>query len=219
MPSLALQSFQANRKDADALVAMHATLSIPPGTGTDLQPLNKAVVVFVCAAWESYCEDLVDEAIGHIVADCSDHTKLPEKLRLHIAKKAKDDLNHLSPWDLAGDGWTKLIQSNASAFVKDWTGSWHTPKPDPVDALFLGCLGVPKISNSWEWPGCKSYDAREKLKQFVKLRGDIAHRLTANAATLKQDGLDFSLHVDQLAAITDKEIGNHLVTVTGKTYW
>jgi hypothetical protein len=219
MPSLAIQSFQANRKDADALVTMYAQLSMLSVAIPDLTPLNKAVVVFVCAAWESYCEDLVDEAVRHIVADCPDHTKLPKGLRLLIAKQAKDDLNPLSPWDLAADGWKTLIANNASTYIKSWTGKWHTPKPVPVDELFLKCLGVTDISNRWTWPGCTSYDARRKLDEFVVLRGDIAHRLTADPALLKQQGLDFASHVDQLASITDREIGKHLMTITGKTYW
>lgn len=220
MSSNAFTTFQENRKDADALLDLHEEKSgDKPGRKFGVAPLNKAVIVFVCAAWEAYCEDVIAEAIDHIVADCSDPKLLPKELRKHVAAQVRLDKNETAPWDLAMDGWKQMLKTNAAQFTVNLTGRWNTPKPAQVQELFLKSLGIVDITVGWSWQNCDNYTARKKLDDFVALRGAIAHRLSADKAVHKAQGVDFAAHVERLASIIDQTIGNYLFAVTGKRYW
>jgi len=220
MPSKALITFQENRKDADALLELHEEKSgDKPGRKFNVAHLNKAVVVFVCAAWEAYCEDIIAEAIEHIVADCSDPKLLPKELRKHIAAQVRSDKNEIAPWDLAMDGWKQLLKANATQFTVSLTGRWNTPKPTQVQELFLKSLGIADITAGWSWQNCDNYTARKKLDEFVTLRGAIAHRLSADKPVHKAQGVDFAAHVERLASIIDQLINDYLFQITGKHYW
>ncbi len=79
MPSQARQTLDSNRDDLDRLWEIHEQESgTTRGRKYGVEVLNKAAVVLVCAAWEAYCEDIVQEAIHHLVDDCSDFNKLPD---------------------------------------------------------------------------------------------------------------------------------------------
>ena len=64
MPSNALNTLDANKSDLDRLWWFHGNVAgNTQGRKYGVEVLNKAVVVFVCAAWEAYCEDILLEAI------------------------------------------------------------------------------------------------------------------------------------------------------------
>jgi hypothetical protein len=220
VPSKAFATFQENRKDAEALLDIHEEKSgDKPGRKFGVEPLNKATIVFVCAAWEAYCEDIVAEAIDAIVADCQDPKLLPKELRKHITAQVRQDKNETAPWELAVDGWKQVLKMNAAQFTVNLTGRWSTPKPTQVQELFLKCLGIPDITAAWSWQKCDNYTARKKLDYFVTLRGAIAHRLNDENAVYKKQGVDFAAHVERLASIIDLTIRDYLFAVVGKHLW
>jgi hypothetical protein len=220
MPSTAFTTFQKNREDADALLDFHEEKSgDKPGRKFGVVPLNKAVIVFVCAAWEAYCEDIIAEAIDWIVTDCTDPKLLPKELRKHIAVQVRQDKNETAPWELALDGWKQVLRSNAAQFTVSLTRRWNTPKPPQVQELFLKSLGISDITKGWTWQNCDNYTARKRLDDFVTLRGAIAHRLTADKPVHKAQGVDFAAHVERLAGIIDQVIADYLFGITGKRYW
>jgi len=72
MPSQAKRSFDRNKADIDQLWTIHEDWSeVGTGAGrrpTEVEVLNRAAIVFVAACWEAFVEDLVLEALDHLIA-------------------------------------------------------------------------------------------------------------------------------------------------------
>lgn len=60
---------------------------------------------------------------------------------------------------------------------------FHTPNSRNIKKLFEPILGV-DITDQWEWENFEPKRAREKLDDYIRLRGDVVHR----AVTDKQSG-------------------------------
>ncbi len=220
MPSLARQALANNRSDLDRLWEIHTSESgAAPGRRRGVEVLNKAAVVLVCAAWEAYCEDIVSEAIQHLVTDCSDHTRLPPALRKHVAATIKGSNDGLSPWEMAGDGWRQVVKQNAATLIQKMTGAWHTPKTAPIRDLFAKALGIPDITANWKWPKNPAARVAAELDGLVTLRGEIAHRLRPRNSVHKWHGTRFYNHASRIADKIDAEVSHSLTTATGKVYW
>src|SRR5262245_25819107 len=135
MESKAANSFDENKKDVERLLEIHKELAgDSPGRKWGVAVLNKSAIVLTCAVWEAFIEDLVGEAIKHLLKHLSDPTKLPTALKQEIAKAVKEDKNELSPWNLAGDAWKVKLQSNADQLIAKYTGAWNTPKSAQIKA-------------------------------------------------------------------------------------
>jgi hypothetical protein len=220
MPSKARTTLAANKDDLDRLWELHEQeAGTKPGRKYNVDVLNRAAVVMVCAAWEAYCEDIVTEAIAMIAADCQDPTLLPVYLKTHVARRVKTSPHDHAPWDMAGDGWRTLLSTNASDAVKKLTGSWNTPKTAQVNDLFSTSLGITEISSKWKWAKNPVDATKKKLDDFVSLRGEIAHRLKPTDSVRKKDGTDFYDFVCRLADIIDADVHAVLTAATTKTYW
>jgi hypothetical protein len=115
MPSKAKAIFVSNCADVDRLVEIHKDIAgDAPGRKYGVEVLNKSAIVLICAFWEAYIEDVVAEGLAAIVTNAPDPGSLPEKLRKIVAKSIKTDVNELSPWALAGDGW-KAVSLRSTA--------------------------------------------------------------------------------------------------------
>jgi len=220
MPSKARATLAANKDDLERLWELHGQeAGNTPGRKYNVDVLNRAAVVMVCAAWEAYCEDVVSEAIDTIVADCQDHALLPAYLKTHVSKRIKTAAHDHSAWDMAGNGWRTVLKSNALDVLKKLTGSWNTPKTAQVNDLFSTSLGIVDISSKWKWAKNPIQATKKKLDAFVNLRGEIAHRLKPADSVHKKDGKDFYDFVCRLADIIDAEVHQVLNAATGKNYW
>jgi len=220
MPSKARNTLAANEDDFDRLWGLHEKeAGTTPGRKYNVDVLNRAAVVMVCAAWEAYCEDIVTEAIAIIAADCKDPASLPSCLKTHVGKRIKTSSHDHAAWDMAGDGWRAVVTSNASDAVKKLTGSWNTPKTSQVNDLFNVSLGIIDISAKWKWAKNPAATTGKKLDAFVTLRGEIAHRLKTADSVHKKDGTDFYDFVCRVADIIDTEVHAVVVAATAKNYW
>jgi hypothetical protein len=220
MPSNARKSLEANSGDLERLWEIHGhEAGSAPGRKYGVEVLNKAAVVLVCAAWEAYCEDIVGEAIDHIAADCSDPSKLPKELRTAIANRIRAEKHDHAPWELAGDGWRKILKANAADVAKKLTGAWNTPKMAQIKELFGNALGIDDITKSWTWHKNTVATTTKALDEYVALRGEIAHRLKPVDSVHKKDGQSFYDHISRLADKIDDDVRGVLLAATGKTYW
>jgi RiboL-PSP-HEPN len=220
MPSKARETLAANKDDLERLWKLHEKEVGPTrGRKFNVDVLNRAAVVMVCAAWEAFCEDIVSEAIEIIVKDCKDPVLLPEFLRKFIARKVKDSKHDLAPWEMAGDGWRLVVKNGASEAVKKLTGSWNTPKTAQVNDLFSTSLGIQEISSTWKWQKNSVESTRVRLDEFVTLRGEIAHRLKPANSVHKKDGKEFYEFVSRVADIIETEVHSVIVAATTKKYW
>jgi hypothetical protein len=220
MASKARNTLDANGSDIERLHEIHAQAAGEgKGRKHHVEVLNKAAVVFVCAAWEAFCEDLVQEAIDHLVADCTDPKALPLSLRKAVADAVRTEKHEQAPWEMAGEGWRVLVKSNATKAVQKLTGSWNTPKSGPVRDLFSLALGIPDVTTSWKWHMNPVAETTAFLDKLVARRGQIAHRLSTETPVYKWEGEDFWAHVSRLATIVDAEVAKLLKSSTGKSYW
>lgn len=220
MPSNARATLDANQDDLSRLWELHEQeAGNERGRKYGVEVLNKSAVVLVCAAWEAFCEDIITEAITHIASDCDDITKLPNNLKSHISKVIREAKNDHAPWDMAGDGWKSIVQVNAQAAAQRLTGKWNTPKSPQIKELFDKALGIPDITAEWYWQRNTVEMTTSRLDEYVKLRGEIAHRLKPADSVHKSDGTGFYEHVCRLADKIDASVHAMLHSATGKGYW
>lgn len=165
--------FEAALVDVNNLMDFHAWHG-GDGRGRragNLQSLNKAAVVLLCAAWESYIESILRECAERSIAAAG----APEEMIKPLSKLVGDHIRghkNESAWvSAAGDGWRSLTRS----VIANRVGAFNTPKKGPISEIFSSTLGVKEIDRNWEWHKCPRPMAANRLDDFVKLRGGIAH--------------------------------------------
>ncbi len=219
MPSQAGQSFSENRKDIERLVKIHSDVAgDEAGRKWGVEVLNKSAIVLICATWEAYVEDLVQEGVEHICLYCPNPTQLPVNLQREIADEIKrqSNTNPVSPWKLAANGWQTELRNNLSRLKGLYVQNWNTPKWGNVDLLIEKALGLPQVSSYWKRKALTIAKARKKLDDYVVLRGGIAHRLMPGKTVYKYDATGFLKHVTRLVEFTDNAINRHLHSITGR---
>jgi hypothetical protein len=209
-------SFEQNANDVELLLGVHEFLG-----GTDAgrrgpaeQVLNRSGVVLVCAIWEAYCEDLASEALDHLVTNVSGPDALPVQLRRRVAKELKLDAHELSPWRLAGDGWKRHVTRRLDDLRVDRNRGLNAPKAANIQTLFDGALGIDDITANWFWSNMSRTRARDKLNEYVTLRGEIAHR--GSVPGVQKGRVEgFLNHVARLAAKTDDTVNEFVESQCG----
>lgn len=75
-----------------------------------------------------------------------------------------------------------LADSSIAAFVKskldDEIKRLHNPHSDKTIQLFRDFAGV-DLTDKWKWNNFEAKLVRERLNQYIKLRGDVVHRSRA----------------------------------------
>jgi hypothetical protein len=180
-----------------------------------LQVLNRSGIVLVCAVWEAYCEDLVAEALNHLVNHVSGPGGLPDGLRKLIAKEVRADPHDLAAWALAGDGWKSYVVTRLGKLELERNRGLNTPKAKNIDSLFADGLGMSSLSDAWHWSGMGAPQATRKLDDYVSLRGDIAHRGSATSAVGKNRVRNFLSHATSLVGMTDAAVNDFVASECG----
>jgi hypothetical protein len=79
----------------------------------------------------------------------------------------------------------------------------NTPKTDQIDDLFVRAVGINKVSSRWYWNNMTAQRARDKLDEYVSLRGEVAHRGRAAKTTIqKKQVVAYYSHVRLLVGKT-----------------
>ncbi len=186
MPSQAKLNFDGNRKDVEQFWDIHErAVGSGPGRKHKVEVLNRAVIVFVCACWEAYVEDVLRDALNVMVSAAA-------------------------PANLVADGLRRPLEHAL--------GSFHRPDTRGVKNLFEGALGLVNLHKTWKW-GKLTTNRATDLDALVKLRGRIAHRVTATTAIRKSDGTNALKLVQNLVTKTDAAVAAHLQTIVGTAPW
>lgn len=208
--------FDANAADVNRLLEIHGLVggTDPGRRGPALQVLNRSGVVLVCAIWEAYVEDLAAEALQHLVDHVSAPSHLPKGLRKMVAAELRASKNDLGPWELADDGWKRYLAARLTRFQQARNRGLNTPKASNIESLFSDAIGLERVSADWYWAGMSRDRARQKLNEFVSLRGDIAHR---GAVPGVQRGRveSFLNHVERLVGKTDGTVNAFVLRECG----
>lgn len=211
MPSHAYTRFAESRKDILMLWHIHAEVA---GSGKGRRHradvLNRAAVVFISACWESYVEDVAREAFDSMLEHTSTPTAFPSKVRALAAKQLRESKDERRIWELAGDGWKKVLMDHRDLVLDRWLRDFNTPKAEQVKGLFAGLLNLRDITTNWVWSGMSAEQACAKLNDYIAIRGNIAHRTKHNGVVYKKAGKDFMLHVVKLVDKTDEALAAHV---------
>lgn len=220
MTSLAESSFVNNCEDIDELLRIHAEVSgESPGRRRKLGPLRELTIVLLTAFWEAFCEDLVAEALQHLVAHAPDHQALPVELQKQVARELEADKNALAVWKLAGDGWRTVLADRLESMQELRNRRLSNPGTRQVNDLFRDALGIEGISGSWHWASIGPERAAEKLDEYITIRHEVAHRGSSADRIWKYDINEYYSHVSHLVDRTAAEVARVLADATGVTPW
>jgi len=215
MVSKAWIAFDENADDIRRLLEIHATLGGDArGRRYRLEVLNKSAIILITAIWEAFCEDIAAEALDFLLAQVSTASKLPLALRKRIANDVKADRNELAVWDLAGEGWKARTRSHLNERIR----KLNTPKCQNVDELFEDAIGLAKLSDSWSWSRTPVETSRNKLDDYVSLRGALAHGDKDPRSVTKAEVEEYFEHVRRLAERSGGRINSFITAVTGTDY-
>lgn len=209
MPSQALLSFEKYiRRDVNKLIAAHGQLKSPGMGKQGLGYITRSGVVALCAAWETYIEDVLCETVDWMTHYTSKPQDLPRPTKTFLAKYTREAKNELTPLQLAGNGWKALLNER----VNLETDGLNTPKPGKIDELFRKYTGIDNLSQHWS---C----GPDAIREFVEERGDIAHK-GAKAAYTKISHLEYLRDMITLTIIeTDNFITNDAKSKYGYQIW
>ena len=221
MTSRAETSFVKNCEDIDELLKIHTDITgVTPGRSRKLGALRNSAIVLLTAFWEAFCEDLIAEAVEHVVVHAPNARALPVEVRKQIAKEVADPKNNnLAAWELADDGWRSVLVSRLERLQEQRNRKLNTPKTEQINDLFHDALGIEKISESWHWTQMDAQRAAEKLDEYIIIRHEVAHRGSSADRIWRYDVNDYYSHVWHLVEQTAAETARVLTDVTGVAPW
>lgn len=184
MASQARKAFDANIKDVTALIELYETVVLFAKNNTEktsIEPSDydvvlRSAIVLIVTYWEAYIEDIIQEAVNHLVAKVQSSEELPKELKKTLATEIKKDSHELAVWQLAGEGWRKLLQSRLVNLADARNRSFNTPKAQQTVEFVERALGLEDISLAWSKDDLQPELARKGLDMLVEIRGQIAHR-------------------------------------------
>ncbi len=217
----AVERLIENMKDAERLIEIHENITGDrPGRRWGMAVLNHSGVVLITAFWEAFIEDLAEEAFDFLLTQANGPNAVPKKVRALSTKPLiKENGDTAAVWSLAGDGWRSVLKDHRGELMKRYVGSFNTPKPDSIDALFEGLIGLRRLSACWKWQGQSVDQARNNLIRHINDRGAIAHRGRTEDPIVKDYVLRYRDFVFKLAVKSTNQVAAHLRTVTGKRPW
>jgi len=209
-----------NTQEVARLLELHEeTTGTKPGRRFGVEILNKSAVVLLTACWEAFVEDAASDAFEFILQETTDPSKLPNGVKQRVARLLKEDKHELKVWELAEKGWQNVLHAYQQQMVSAHLGFFHTPKAGNVDQLFEALLDLPNISANWSWKGMSKQRGKQRLTEYIDLRGSIAHRVKAIQAVHKVDVTDYSSFIQHLSVRTANVVRDHLHSLVGKHPW
>ena len=138
--SEASKNFSQSIKDAENLLWCFDKLnSKPPPPETEV--LKRAGLIMVMTAWETYVEDLLQEALEQRLQALRNR-----EIGEFVRSKLQEEINRL-----------------------------HNPGYLRTITLFREYAGV-DLAGYWSWNHCDTESVKNKLGQYLSLRGEIVHR-------------------------------------------
>ena len=216
MPSNSRIAFDKSAEDVERLLEIHADVGgDSKGRRFGLEVLNKSAVVLLTAIWEAYCEDIAAEALEHIVNHVHSAVDLPKELKKRLTQDINSEKNELAMWDLAGDGWKARILARLSSLMEDRNRRLNTPKANQIEELFASAIGLPEVTNAWQWNKMSAPKARAKLDKYVELRGAIAHRGAAASGVKKAQVTEYLQLIRNLVSKTGGQVNSFVKSAVG----
>ncbi len=221
MPSKSRLHFDENANDIHRLIDFYETAEVLCEEKLDSLPTNvdvvlKSALVLLVSFWEAYLEDIVSEAVEHLVSNLPDATNLPKDLKRHLASDLKKEPNELAVWSLSGDGWRELLKKRLQGLREARNRNFNTPKSIQTGDFLEKSLGLCDVLKRWSFDKITAEDAAKKLDELIELRGQIAHRGRLNQKIDKQLVQDSLKLINNIVSKTGGAVNSHLKKHTGK---
>jgi hypothetical protein len=213
-------NFRANLEEIRGLLAIHVRLTgVGPGRRRNVGVLNRAGIVLLVACWEAYVEDVAALAFEAMMEGARRPSVFPAKVLTRASRDLRKHVDERRVWQLAGDGWKRVLERHRTEILRKHVGGFNTPKPEQIDSLFEDLIGLRKLSSKWKWGRTSAVKASATLSKLVTTRGEIAHRVRAGAEVRKSDVLRARKFIDRLAWLTSNTISDYVVDRTRQRPW
>jgi len=213
-------NMSANMTEVDRLLAIHGQITgTSRGRRHRVEVLNKSGIVLITACWESCVEDLAIQAFDFLLKQATSPDNFPRKIRVLASRQLKEASDPTRVWELAGDGWRKVLAEYRKSILDKFVGSLNTPRSDNIDKLFADLLDIRQISSSWTWGKRSATRNKKTLDGFIKLRGDIAHRVSTSKSVTKAKVRDYRDFAFCIAVKTSNLVKEEMKKKTGNVPW
>lgn len=140
------------------------------GRGKKLpEVLRRAMIVMICAVWETYIEQLILEGVRGIVEHTEDIDGLPRKLR----KYANRAIAKAEPEESSGILWKEQVLQDS---VAELTGKhFNSPAVTRIEAAMKDYLGLEDPFSHCHWQAYPVDSVKWDLNDLMKMRHEIAH--------------------------------------------
>ena len=208
--------FSNDLKDVDRLFEIHKEMTKGvSGSHHNLDPINKSIVVLLCAAWEAYVENVAQEAVKSAIGSGLTASALPNGMRERVIARIFDKDEPLSPWDLAGHNWQLVVEAEIERMCDGLNGGLNTPNSKNVSKIFRSALGI-NITESWRWQRMKPDNARKKLNKLVAERGTYAHGGVPDRSARIGACWNHRTHVSRIVESTDYAVNARVRDMCGQ---
>ncbi len=209
-----------NLKEVETLLRIHEKISgKKPGNRASVNVLNKSGIVLLVACWEAFVEDLAEASFNHLLKKAATHDVFTEKVRALASEYLLSSLDKRKIWDLAGEGWKKVLTEHKLSVISKYLGRFNTAKIEPIDELFENLIGMKSVSKHWHWQGTTNENICSRLDKLITLRGEIAHRVRSKNTVLKADVESALELIQNLAAIMSNRVRSYLFLRTRSFPW
>ncbi len=212
-----LENFKGNLQDVVRLIEIHRALAGDrQGRRYRLECLNKSAIVLILATWESFIEDLAQDAFECMLDNAQVHTVFPRQVQDLVWKELKSS-NTSDAMAMIGAGWKAAFASHRQKVLDKHIvrSSFNTPSGEKIDILFAELIGLNAVTSHWKWRGMRHSTAVNKIIALIDLRGAIAHRAEADDAVVKQKVLEYSKLIVRLAWRTRNAVRDYLASTLG----
>lgn len=210
-----IDNFIKNIEEVQVLLSVHEKLTGKNVGKRKMEVLNKSCIVLLTACWEAFLEDLINESFLFLINNIHEWENFPKSIRIAASDTLRGADDPLKVWRLAGNGWKKVLSDYKNGIL---TG-FNTPSAKKTDDLFRQIIGLRQISESWSWTGISMSKASLKLESLLKMRGDIAHRVSASKVVRKSDVENFLGFVHRLAVQSNNRVCDYLHSLNLPEPW
>jgi len=224
MPSQARKKFDENAADIEQLVDMYEAMEKlwedEPGDFPEgMDVLFRSAVVLMVSHWEAYIEDICGEALEHLVKHSKDSSALPKAIKQQVASEILASKNKLEAWNLADDGWQKLLRARLAAMKVGRDRGFNSPKAQQTKEFVSNTVGIDDVTKSWTLKKTDPKSSAKKLDALVAVRGEIAHRGRIKEKLNMDYIAEHIAFLRGLVAKTGGDINAHVERITKKGLW
>lgn len=200
-----------NLSEINRLLEIHKEIAGGgPGYKHNVQVLNKSAIVLLLACWEAYVEDLALNCFNLLLVKAKKPTIFPEYVLAIAAKEIIKEKQKI--WSIANDGWREALNSHKDRIIGRYIerNAFNTPSAESIDRLFSELIGFSSLSRKWYWSGMSIDKSKDKLRTFIELRGNIAHRVQPSKKVPKSIVLEYRSFILRLAVISHNRLNAYL---------